>query len=407
MESGFVTEQSNNLPPELSTSVYMTSVPLADPNATTWVAPSSASPPLQPYLSKWGSVDQTTSYKDIHNGNIENRGSPPGFISSSKVLQNDLSCSSRNYPQSQAYQLPPCHLGFVSTTRELENASNGTTGSLCQPVLHNNQDYSSITSWKEDQERKVSSNLDCQVTSLLSTCNTSHMPSYPYLSISQECGNNFLGSTWEQSLSSSINMNQEKETLIWNLERVNQSLRKELESCRREIDGLRAQLNASESIRQKGDNNRSHSRYWTREEHQRFLEAIQKFGPKDVKAISNYVGTRNPTQVRTHAQKYFQRMFRDSKTRSSDKLDVGFSTSRRSMSAPDLYKIELQSSENALCSLFMEGPETNSVEHGSSNNHLASETLTGKTNASGMELLSSVASSSTPFHHQSNDAIVS
>ena len=32
------------------------------------------------------------------------------------------------------------------------------------------------------------------------------------------------------------------------------------------------------------------SRYWTDDEHRRFLEAIQKFGHKDVKAIANFVG---------------------------------------------------------------------------------------------------------------------
>ena len=33
-----------------------------------------------------------------------------------------------------------------------------------------------------------------------------------------------------------------------------------------------------------------------------------RFGRKDVKSIAKYVETRNATQVRTHAQKYFLRM---------------------------------------------------------------------------------------------------
>ena len=57
----------------------------------------------------------------------------------------------------------------------------------------------------------------------------------------------------------------------------------------------------------------SQSRYWSDEEHCRFLEAIQKCGHKDVKSIAAYVGTRNTTQVRTHAQKYFMRLARSSK----------------------------------------------------------------------------------------------
>jgi len=50
------------------------------------------------------------------------------------------------------------------------------------------------------------------------------------------------------------------------------------------------------------------NRYWSADEHQRFLEALEKYGQKNVKAISNYVGTRNATQVRTHSQKYFLKL---------------------------------------------------------------------------------------------------
>jgi len=49
-------------------------------------------------------------------------------------------------------------------------------------------------------------------------------------------------------------------------------------------------------------------RYWTPAEHSRFVEALDKYGRKDVKSIAKYVETRNATQVRTHAQKYFLRM---------------------------------------------------------------------------------------------------
>lgn len=42
-------------------------------------------------------------------------------------------------------------------------------------------------------------------------------------------------------------------------------------------------------------------RYWTQEEHERFVEGLskyQKFGKPDLKAIAAYLGTRTPTQVR-------------------------------------------------------------------------------------------------------------
>jgi len=52
-------------------------------------------------------------------------------------------------------------------------------------------------------------------------------------------------------------------------------------------------------------------RYWTPAEHERFLEALNRYGRKDVKAIADHVETRNATQVRTHAQKYFIRIKRE------------------------------------------------------------------------------------------------
>lgn len=55
----------------------------------------------------------------------------------------------------------------------------------------------------------------------------------------------------------------------------------------------------------KADEKEKGPRYWTAAEHQKFLEALEKFHFKDNKSISEYVGTRSATQVRTHAQKYF------------------------------------------------------------------------------------------------------
>jgi SHAQKYF class myb-like DNA-binding protein len=49
-------------------------------------------------------------------------------------------------------------------------------------------------------------------------------------------------------------------------------------------------------------------RYWTKKEHQKFIEAIEIHGDKNVKAVSTYVGTRSPQQVRTHHQKWAARM---------------------------------------------------------------------------------------------------
>ena len=50
------------------------------------------------------------------------------------------------------------------------------------------------------------------------------------------------------------------------------------------------------------------SRYWTEEEHRRFLEAVRCFGAHNHKAIASYVSTRNSTQVRSHSQKFFKKL---------------------------------------------------------------------------------------------------
>jgi SHAQKYF class myb-like DNA-binding protein len=85
---------------------------------------------------------------------------------------------------------------------------------------------------------------------------------------------------------------------------------------RRAPSGTKRRARAS-SVGSAREDSPSQPRYWTPEEHQRFLKALEIYGSRNVRAISEYVGTRNATQVRTHAQKYFLRLSREAQNNSS------------------------------------------------------------------------------------------
>ena len=50
---------------------------------------------------------------------------------------------------------------------------------------------------------------------------------------------------------------------------------------------------------------------WTIKEHQKFIEALQIYG-KNWKKVEEFVGTRNGAQIRSHAQKFFNRLEKES-----------------------------------------------------------------------------------------------
>ncbi len=61
---------------------------------------------------------------------------------------------------------------------------------------------------------------------------------------------------------------------------------------------------------------------WTKAEHQLFMEALKLYG-KDWKKVQQHVGTRTTTQARSHAQKYFGKLDRQTKNK-----DEGSSASK-------------------------------------------------------------------------------
>jgi len=80
--------------------------------------------------------------------------------------------------------------------------------------------------------------------------------------------------------------------------RENERLRQELAEARDECKRLKELLADREEHKEMLKQDEAFSqRYWTPEEHQRFLTGLKMYGHKDIKAISRFVGTRNATQV--------------------------------------------------------------------------------------------------------------
>lgn len=85
------------------------------------------------------------------------------------------------------------------------------------------------------------------------------------------------------------------------------------------LKGSTSELDAERTRKDPGNKQtKTQSRYWTAEEHKQFLIGLERFGSRDVKAIAQLVGTRNATQVRTHAQKYFLRVTREGQGKSEN-----------------------------------------------------------------------------------------
>ena len=76
------------------------------------------------------------------------------------------------------------------------------------------------------------------------------------------------------------------------------------------MDGVSRQ-NTVTTIHKKPSKSSSLHGRWTDEEHRLFLEGIELF-KKDWRSIERHIGTRTCSQIRSHAQKYFLRIERQS-----------------------------------------------------------------------------------------------
>ena len=62
--------------------------------------------------------------------------------------------------------------------------------------------------------------------------------------------------------------------------------------------------------REKAENNQNSVQgRWSKIEHERFIEAIKKFG-KDWKSVESFIESRSGSQIRSHAQKFFNRLIK-------------------------------------------------------------------------------------------------
>lgn len=126
---------------------------------------------------------------------------------------------------------------------------------------------------------------------------------------------------------------------------------------------------------------------WTKEEHATFIEGLNKHG-KEWKKIANMIETRTVVQIRTHAQKYFQKIAKTKyemkgKQPPTDLVSTASNPNRNSGSGDKKrgYRSSKSKSMKALYSLTsVSDPKENSPSNGSNMKHKKGESKGGNAN---------------------------
>ncbi|CAI5705752.1 unnamed protein product [Peronospora effusa] len=134
---------------------------------------------------------------------------------------------------------------------------------------------------------------------------------------------------------------------------------------------------------------------WTKEEHDRFLAALEKFPAGPWKKVADFIGTKTPRQTMTHAQKYRQKIHRRQRglrnqKKSDQKDSTNVNTSNMENPAPVDTKKDVKVELNALVSPF--GVADLQLQPGS---NAAMAVVTGATND---QLLNILAQQATTIH---------
>ncbi|GMF50161.1 unnamed protein product [Phytophthora fragariaefolia] len=82
---------------------------------------------------------------------------------------------------------------------------------------------------------------------------------------------------------------------------------------------------------------------WTKEEHERFLAALEKFPAGPWKKVADFIGTKTPRQTMTHAQKYRQKISRRQR---------GLRNQKKTAAAPVDTKADVKGEPSALVSPY-------------------------------------------------------